>query len=411
MVIRTFYFLFLLGVLSSCNRLCPELNVDGWRRPQVMCGASEWIYDYNTALINAQEDYCNPDPYAFGKVPLTPEDFNPWQPLETHIQLTAGDILDIAIFGDEETNFSEVVIAPDGRLYYTFLDGLLAEGKTLPQLTSEIEEKVKEYFLNPVVTITPRFLAAQSFRVFGRVNTPGIFPLLGPTRLREGIGVAGGLLQEDFNAKSHSAEQLEEIVDLHASFIMRNHRKLNINFQTLLRDPLSREDIFLKPGDYIYLATYTPRQVYVLGNVRFPARLEYIRGITLLEALADVQGWPSIDPYAADISRVMILRGPFCNCYAIETDVQKIILGEATNVVLAPGDVVFVLNKKMRFGRALVRLAISTFIQSFATAAGSYLAEFVWFPVFSSPDSSISPSPSFPSSSSNPSISDISNVW
>lgn len=386
-----------LASLASCNRLCPDFNFDGGRRPQVMQGASETIIDYNTALINEQQDYCNP---TEPREPLKPDDFNPWKPLDSHIRLTAGDVLDIAVMGDEETNLTEVVIAPDGKLYYTFFDGLEAEGKTIDQLRQTMEERLKEYFLEPVVTINPRFLAAQSFRIFGRVTQPGIFPLLGPTRLREGIGEAGGLLQEDFNAKSRSAEQLEEIVDLEASFIMRDNKKLAVNFKTLLKDPNSRDDIFLKPGDYIYIATYVPKQIYVLGNVRFPARLEYIKGITLLEALADVQGWPSIEPYAADISRVMILRGPLCNCVVIETNVQKIIEGEATNIVLNPGDVVYVLDKTMRFGRELVRLAISTFIQSFATAAGSYVAESVWFPIFSSS-----------TGSSSSSTSDMIDVW
>lgn len=364
-----------------------------------MHGASETIIDYNLALINAQTNDC--DPYDFGKEPLKPEDFNPWKPLDTHLKLTAGDVLDIAVLGDDETNFNEVVVAPDGKLYYTFLDGMEAEGKTLPELTQEMEKQLSEYFISPVVTITPRFLAAQSFRVFGRVYQPGVFPLLTPTRLREGIGFAGGLLQEDFNAKSRSAEQLEEIVDLEDSFIMRNDKKLDIDFRSLLKDPNSKQDIFLKPGDYIYLATFVPKQVYVLGNVRFPGRLEYFKGMNLVEALADAQGWPSIDPFAADISKVMVLRGPFCNCVVIETDLHKILQGEATNIVLAPGDVVYVLNKTMRFGRALVRLAISTFIQSFATAAGSYVAESVWFPILTS-DSSASTSTS---------TSEIGDVW
>ena len=365
-----------------------------------MHGASETMIDYNTALINAQTDDC--DPYDFHKEPLKPEDFNPWKPLDTNLKLTAGDILDIAVLGDEDTKFAEVVIAPDGKLYYTFLDGIEAEGKTLPELTKTMETQLAEYFISPVVTITPRFLSAQSFRVFGRVYQPGVFPLLSPTRMREGIGVAGGLLQEDFNAKSRSAEQLEEIVDLEASFIMRNNKKLDIDFRSLLKDPNSKQDIFLKPGDYIYLATYVPKQVYVLGNVRFPGRLEYFKGITLVEALADTQGWPIIDPYAADISKVMVLRGPLCNCVAIQTDLQLIIEGEATNIVLAPGDVIFVFDKTMRFGRALVRLAISTFIQSFATAAGSYIAEQVWFPILSSGDSS---------GSTSTSISEIGDGW
>jgi len=391
-------FIFILMVASSCNRLCPDFNFDGWRRPQVMHGSAPFL-DYNTALINEQQDYCNPQTEE--KVPLQPDDFNPWKPLGSHIKLTAGDVLDIGVVGDEDMNFTEVIIAPDGKLYYTFLDGIQAEGRTLKELTQTMEEKLKEYFNTPIVTITPRFMSAQSFRVFGRVTQPGVFPLLTPTRLREGIGEAGGLLQEDFNAKSRSAEQLEEIVDLDASFILRQGKKLDIDFKTLLKDPNSKQDIFLKPGDYVYLATYVPKQVYVLGNVRYPARLEYFKSMTLLEALADVQGWTSIDPYASDISKVMILRGPLNNCVVIETDVQKIVQGEGTNVVLNPGDVIYVLDKTMRFGRAVVRLAISTFIQSFATAAGSYVAEQVWFHLNLTDTST----------STSTSISEIGDVW
>ncbi len=54
--------------------------------------------------------------------------------------------------------------------------------------------------------------------------------------------------------------------------------------------------------------------------------------------------------------------------------------GYTLDVFLASGDIVYVPNKTLRFGRKLIRLAIDTFINSFGTAAGSYYANRFWFP-------------------------------
>jgi len=377
-------------LLTSCNRIYRHYCCPSLRRPQVMTGAVDCVLDYNVGFEEGAEKFCPPcDCDGEDRVPLTSEDFNPWKPLEKELLLSIGDILDIGIFGDEDTFYNEVVIAPDGRLYYAFLDGVPAEGRTIDEISSEMENLLTKYFIHPIVTITPVFAANQSYRVLGRVGKPGVFPLMGPLHLREAIGEAGGLLQEDFNDRNNTNQQLEEIVDLKHSFIVRDGSKLDVDFKSLMHNPTSREDIFIKPGDYIYIASNVPEQVYVLGAVRAPQRLEYFKGMTLMEAISEAGGWVWGEPYSTEMNRVMVIRGRLECPLVVEADVTLILRGEATNIVLAPGDIVYVLNKTMRFGRALVRLAINTFIQSFATAAGSYYATFEWLRI-SLPDADVS---------------------
>lgn len=379
----------MLEISSSCNRIFEGCTCPTLRRPPVMTGFADNVIDYNAALEGGVLEACSEDEEEcadekselYRKISLTPDDFNPWKPLETDLNLSVGDVLKVGIFGDEDTFFNQVIVAPDGRLYYTFIDGIPAAGRKINEVADEMQDRLKEYFLDPIVTITPIFAAEQSYRIFGRVRQPGVFPLVSPLHLREAIGEAGGLLQEDFNSNRRSNEQLEELVDLKESFLVRKGKKLDIDFLSLMREPTSKQDIFIKPGDYIYIASHNPQQVYVLGAVRGPQRLEYQRGMTLMEALADSGGWTWGEPYSSDISRVMVIRGDLHCPVVLEADVTLILHGEARDIALAPGDIIYVMNKTMRFGRALVRIAISTFIQSFATAAGSYYAQFEWLKI------------------------------
>lgn len=384
----------LLGLFTGCNQIArryfgPDLCCPNFRRPPVMTGEAECTLDYNEGLIAGEALCCTREEEPNDKVPLKPEDFNPWKPLEMELHLSRGDVLTIGVFGDTDTYYNEVTIAPDGRLYYTFLEGIPAAGRTIDEVSDEMESKLTKYFIHPTVTITPVLAAEQSYKVFGRVAKPGVYTLTGPLHLREAIGEAGGLLLEEFNAQTNTSQQLEEIVDLEKSFIIRDKKKLDVDFTNLMHDPTSKQDIFIKPGDYIYIASFHADQVYVLGNVRQPQRVSYVRGLRLVEAIADATGWVWGDPYGADITKVMLIRGRLECPLVVLINLQEILYGEAQDVILEPGDIIYVMDKTMRFGRVLVRSAINTFIQSFATAAGSYYAQFNWFKIFPDTESSV----------------------
>lgn len=376
----------LLLILSGCNCCtlpylkCPDW--DCWRRPQVFCEQAEEVCDYNCVLEEYNEMLALPP--EFEKKPLTAEDFKPHIPTDDEFLLSKGDVLEIAIFEEKETYLKDATVAPDGKLYYVFFEGIDAAGRTIPEVRHDLEVVAKKYFNTPVVTIQPVVAWSQSYIIFGRVRKPGIFYLSHPLTLREVIADSEGFLPEDFEQKDRNSDVIGT-ADLTKSFIVRDGAKLDVNFVDLILKPDGRQNIFVRPGDYIYIAPLDIREVYVLGGVVVPSRLQYTTGMTLMRALASVGGWTAHTPYSADITGVIVIRGCLDDPLAVEVDLNDILRGECLDIMLMPGDIIYVKNKTMRFGRELVRIAVDTFIAAFGTAAGSYYSQ-LWFNVTGSSD-------------------------
>lgn len=371
-----FTFLFFLSGCNCCSLpylKCPDF--DCGRRPQVFCEQADEVLDYN-CILEEYSEMLAPIPLN-DKVPLTPEDFEPYIPTPDEFLLSKGDVLEIAIFEETDTYVAEATIAPDGKLYYVFFDGVHAAGRTIPEVRHDLEVAAQKYFLNPIVTIQPVVAWSQSYIIFGRVRKPGLFYLTHPLTLREVIADSGGFIAEDFTQKDRDSDVIGT-ADLSKSFLMRDGNKLNIDFVDLILKPNGRQNIYVRPGDYIYIAPLDIREVFVLGGVVAPSRLQYTTGLTLTRALASVGGWTAHEPYSADITGVIVIRGCLDDPLAIELDLNDILTGNARDVILMPGDIIYVKDKTMRFGRQLVRLAVDTFIGAFGTAAGSYYSQ-LWF--------------------------------
>lgn len=384
MVARSILFLLLL-ILSACSCCCPQdkygccYQCDG-RRPQVFedkCLRNFYI-DYNFDC--AEEEYpCEDDPDSDSR-DLTEEDFLPPPIQATTYKLQRGDVLKISVFEETDTTIEKCVIAPDGNLYYLVLKGFRAEGLTLPELKKELEERLSTFYLAPQVNIMPTFLAGLNYKVLGRVNKPGLYPLTMPTTLVGAIAQAGGLLVETISYED-SDEKTRASADLHRSFIIRDGKKLNIDLHELVYSAESKQNIFLRPNDYIFIHETVTQEVFLLGNVRAPKAVPYYEGITLLNLLSQGQGWETMARWdSPNMHAVVVLRGKLCDpCYMI-VDVPEILKGCALDVVLCPGDIVYIPNKPFRLVRELVRLAAESFIYGFAANAGSFYSEQRWFP-------------------------------
>jgi polysaccharide biosynthesis/export protein len=373
----------LLGVflyLNSCSTVsCPsELFLLNGRRPQVMEGAEECVLDYGGALDEFDEEDEEDEEACEERVPITADLLDPYAPPTEEFYFSVGDVLAISVFGELESPVDHAIIAPDGYLYYAFLDGIPAAGSTHEILTKRLEKALNKYFKYPKVVLNLQSSPSLNWKIFGQVQKPGVYLLIGPISLRQAIGAAGGLATESYEFKTPNTD-LDSLANLKESFLIRNNRKLDIDFSALVHKADKTQDIYLKPGDYIYIANFEYREVYVLGNVRVATRLEYLEDMTLMQALALAGGWPIGGAYAADISNCLVIRGNLDNPRLVKCNLNRILEGEAKDFYLVPGDIVYVHNKSFRFAREMVRLAVDTFIESFGTVAGSYYSEVDWF--------------------------------
>jgi polysaccharide biosynthesis/export protein len=103
-----------------------------------------------------------------------------------------GDVLDVSIWKDEALTRSLTVL-PDGTISFPLIGQLQAGGRTVKQVRSEIEQKIKVYVPEPTLSVEVRQVNSMLIYVVGRVNAPGRFVLNTNVNVLQALAMAGGL--------------------------------------------------------------------------------------------------------------------------------------------------------------------------------------------------------------------------
>jgi len=103
-----------------------------------------------------------------------------------------GDMLDISVWNNQELTRS-VTVLPDGKISYPLIGEVLAAGKTLAVLETELKDKIDDFVPNPSLSVVVREVNSMLIYVIGKVNTPGRFALNTNMNVLQAISMAGGL--------------------------------------------------------------------------------------------------------------------------------------------------------------------------------------------------------------------------
>ncbi len=111
----------------------------------------------------------------------------------TDYRVGAQDLLSISVFGVEDLN-KDVRVNSNGQISLPLIGGVMAGGRTIPELEAELAKKYSAgYLQNPQVSVFVKEYASQRITLEGAVNKPGIYPITGKTTLLQGIALAGGI--------------------------------------------------------------------------------------------------------------------------------------------------------------------------------------------------------------------------
>jgi polysaccharide export outer membrane protein len=103
-----------------------------------------------------------------------------------------GDVLSITFFYYPRYNVL-VTVRPDGMVTVPLLGEVRAEGVRPAELESLIRSRYAEVVAEPEVAVIVAEFADQRVFVFGEVNKPGMYPLMGAMTLIDAIAQAGGI--------------------------------------------------------------------------------------------------------------------------------------------------------------------------------------------------------------------------
>ncbi|EHL96360.1 putative polysaccharide export protein, PEP-CTERM sytem-associated [Acetobacteraceae bacterium AT-5844] len=161
--------------------------------------------------------------------------------------LGAGDTLSVFVYRSPELSAAELPIRPDGRLSLPLVPDIEAAGRTPTELAKHIEQRLKEYVRDPLVTVMVRSFQgppSRQIRVIGEATQPMGMPYREGQTVLDVMIAAKGLTRY---AAGNRAEIIRrERDDLPATVIP-------VRLSDLLKDGDMSQDIPMRPGDTLVI--------------------------------------------------------------------------------------------------------------------------------------------------------------
>lgn len=276
-------------------------------------------------------------------------------------RIGANDVIEIQIDKWQQPSGMYAVSA-DGKILMKYLGAIEAGGKTVEELASELTESLRgRYLKDPQVTVIVRQYNSRSFFVRGAVKSPGMFVVIGKPSVMTLINLAGGL-ERDYGSTAFILRQVQnqkpEIeTPRNESTIEENppqeqYELLKANINRIYEGDF-RENIFLEPGDTLYIP---PADLcFILGEVARPGSFPLQRGMTLRQVIA-LSGGPT--PNAKSSAAFILRQDPKGGePVRIKIDLSDIMKAKDADIALQANDYIVVPNSRMKsFGRALLNM-------------------------------------------------------
>ena len=154
-----------------------------------------------------------------------------------------GDALNIIVARNPELSMS-VLVRPDGKISAPLVDELLAQGKTSTQVARELEEQLKKYVRDPVVTVVLTNVVgsySEQVRVVGEAARPQFLPYRQKMTLLDVMIAVGGLT--DFAAGNKAT-------------IMRGtegNKLYSVRLKDLIKGGDISANVEMRPGDILII--------------------------------------------------------------------------------------------------------------------------------------------------------------
>jgi protein involved in polysaccharide export with SLBB domain/uncharacterized protein involved in exopolysaccharide biosynthesis len=281
--------------------------------------------------------------------------FAAWQQKFT---VGAGDIFNLRIYGRTDSPRAYVPIGPDGRISFMEAQSVLVEGLTVDEMRARLDEELSKYYRNARTMVTPVEWHSKKYFVLGAVVDRGAYSLDRPLTIIEAVararGIASGLFEHN----------TVELADMARAFIVRDGKRLPVDFDRLFNHGDLSQNILIEPGDYIYFPSGTVNEVYVLGAVASPGPLGLTSENTLMGVLTVRGGFLP----TAFKQRVLVVRGALDKPQTFVVNVGAILTGKEKDFLLKPKDIIYISEKPWQEGTDLLQMAINAFVQSMTSA-------------------------------------------
>ncbi len=103
-----------------------------------------------------------------------------------------GDKLIIGVYDDPKLLPQEITVSPDGKISYPLAGVMMAGGKTVEQVRTEMEVRLKKYISDPIATVIVTDTKGNVVYVIGQVLKPGQLVMNPTINVLQALSMAGG---------------------------------------------------------------------------------------------------------------------------------------------------------------------------------------------------------------------------
>jgi polysaccharide export outer membrane protein len=103
-----------------------------------------------------------------------------------------GDLLHVSVWKDEALT-RLLVVLPDGMVAFPLIGQVKAGGRTVAELSAEIEQKLERFLPDVTLSVVVQQVNSMVVYVIGRVNNPNRFPVTSDVNVLQALSMAGGL--------------------------------------------------------------------------------------------------------------------------------------------------------------------------------------------------------------------------
>jgi polysaccharide export outer membrane protein len=152
-----------------------------------------------------------------------------------------GDVLDISVWKVADLT-KMVTVLPDGKIAFPLVGQLAAAGKTVDQLSRELEKKLLKFVPDVDLSLVVQNVNSMMVYVIGRVNNPGRFLLNSNVNVLQALALAGGLNAFAEEGKIKIFRQEGKATEI-----------IRYNYKDVTKRNDLGQNIILKRGDVIFV--------------------------------------------------------------------------------------------------------------------------------------------------------------
>ncbi len=274
-----------------------------------------------------------------------------------------GDLLAITVYGRPELGSTATATGPGGSrvdetgsVRLPLVGSITVTGLSVTQAEEQLRRAYLPLLKEPWISVNVLEHRSRPLYLFGNFNKSGIVYMDRPLTLLQGIALADGI--------GNGAA-------LRSARLSRNGKVQPVDIYELLANGDQSQNIWLHPGDAIYLPDNSVEQVFIFGAVNKAGQVSMINGqLSLAQAIA--ASTPLSTGY--DFTNVRIIRSlsPTRGELLI-IDFDRILRGLAPPFMLANGDIIYLPRTRLGDWNDAIReilpslTAVSALLQPFVS--------------------------------------------